>query len=113
MIIVEPGAFRTNFLGAYITSKSTANLVHYPAAKATFDKFNAFAGKQPGDTVKGAEAIVQVASGKGTRSPKVGKAMRLPLGPDCIARLEAKIKSMKDDLDGNRSVSEGTNSDDV
>ncbi|KAF2481560.1 hypothetical protein BDY17DRAFT_336368 [Neohortaea acidophila] len=113
VVIVEPGAFRTNFLGAYIRSKSTTNLVHYPAAQASFDKFDAWSGKQPGDTVKGAAAIVRVASGKGTNGPQVGKAMRLPLGNDCVARLEAKIKSMKDDLDGNRSLSESTNHDDL
>ena len=108
VLLVEPGAFRTNFLGAFKTN-SQANLQHYKPAQAAFKKFEEAAGKQPGDPVKAAAAIVEVVSGQGAAGHLKGKLHRLPLGPDCLGRMEAKLKSVSDDMEASRKVGESTN----
>ncbi|KXT10154.1 hypothetical protein AC579_9743 [Pseudocercospora musae] len=110
VLIVEPGAFRTNFLGAFITN-SKKTLDAYPAAKGTLDRFDEVNGKQPGDPVKGAEAIVQVAAGTGKAGHLKGKVQRLPLGPDCYKRFEEKGKKLKHDWEAVREVALSTDVD--
>ena len=95
-------------MGAYKTTHaSTAE--KFPAAKATLDKFVPFEGKQPGDPVKAASRIVEVISGKRMAGNLKGKVIRLPLGPDCVGRFEAKIKSLSNDLEAVREAAMSTN----
>ena len=65
VLIVEPGAFRTNFLGAFVRNEKGLN----PAYQGTpvdevLSKFQSADGEQPGDPVKGAKAIVEVVAAK-------------------------------------------------
>jgi NAD(P)-dependent dehydrogenase (short-subunit alcohol dehydrogenase family) len=102
VLVVEPGAFRTKFLAAFKVTNSTATLKAYGPVQTVLEKFSTWQGKQPGDPVKGAEAIVKtVASGQ--------YGLRMPLGPDCVQRYEVKVNSMKADLELVREVAMGTN----
>ena len=107
VLLVEPGAFRTNFLGAYV-GNSQKLLDQYQLVKETLDMLDRANGKQPGDPVKAARAIVEVVSGTGDAGHLKGKTLRLPLGEDCVARLEAKIKRLTDDLQTARTVAMAT-----
>lgn len=68
-------------------------------------------GKQKGDPVKGAERIVEAIVGKGVAGKVREQTLRMPLGPDCVARYEAKMASMKKDLDTVRDVAMSTDID--
>lgn len=107
VLLVEPGAFRTNFLSAFKTN-SLAHLGEYETAKMTAKVFNSFQGKQRGDPCKAAQCIVEAVSGQGKAGGLKGKVLRLPLGPDCVARLEGKIRSLTTDLEETRAVAEST-----
>lgn len=107
VLIVEPGAFRTNFLGAFkVNSKATLDL--YPAAKTIMNKFETWQGQQPGDPVKAAQRIVEAVTGQGFAGDLKGNVLRMPIGPDCVQRLEVKIKALSADLEKCRAVATST-----
>ena len=64
VVIIEPGAFRTNFLGAFKTN-SKANLERYSTASTTMKIFETFQGKQRGDPKKAAQRIFELVGGEG------------------------------------------------
>ncbi|KAL2214996.1 putative short chain oxidoreductase/dehydrogenase [Thermoascus aurantiacus ATCC 26904] len=108
VLLVEPGAFRTNFLGAFQS----------PAAGLTKDyegtvlddmlkTFHAANGKQPGDPVKAADRIIEVISGTGMGAGKT-HLLRLPLGPDCMNRARAKVESLSKNLDEMEAIALST-----
>jgi len=78
--IIEPGGFRTDFAGA-----STKITEGDPAYAETVGKTAAmqrdYDGKQPGDPVRAAQAIISVVSAK-------NPPLRLVLGSDAYARAE-------------------------
>jgi hypothetical protein len=61
---------------------------------------------QPGDPVKAAKAIVDLAE---LDDPP----LRIQLGSDAVARVEAKLDFMRDELERWRKVSQSTDHDDV
>jgi NAD(P)-dependent dehydrogenase (short-subunit alcohol dehydrogenase family) len=104
VLIVEPGALKTNFWSAWQTPKKSS-VEEYTAVKQTFAHFDDLASKgSPGDASKCASRIVEVVSGKGLAGTLKGKVLRLPLGSDCVGRLEAKIASLTADLEATREV---------
>ena len=107
ILIVEPGAFRTNFLSAFMSAKNQGH--HYPAAQAVIDRFAVMDGKQAGDPAKAAVRIVEAVTGGGMMGHPQGRALRMPLGSDCVGRYEAKIKAMSEDLERVREVAMSTN----
>lgn len=108
VLIVEPGAVQTKFWGAYQTPKKNS-VEQYTAVKKTFEHFDDFKEKgSPGDAVKCASRIVEAVSGKGMAGGLKGKVLRLPLGSDCVGRLEAKIDSLTRDLEAAREVGMST-----
>ena len=73
--------------------------------KETLEHFNDFGPDgPPGDASKCASRIVEAVSGKGLAGSLKGKVLRLPLGSDCVGRLEAKIASLSRDLEASREV---------
>lgn len=114
VLIVEPGAFRTNFLAAAQRNQTglSAPYVGGPV-NAVLDKFDTMEGTQTGDPVKAAARIFEVVTGDGKAGSLKGKVLRLPLGPDCVARIEAKIKNVSHDLESAREVALSTNCDDI
>lgn len=106
-LLVEPGAFRTNFLGAFVKN-SCAHLESFSTAAKTMEYFSTFAGKQKGDPAKAAERIVEAVDGQGMAGFLKGKVLRLPLGVDCLGRYEAKVKALAADLEMGREVAAST-----
>ena len=91
--IVEPGPFRTDFLTPESLKFAAQDVADYdarrPAMRASFEQRN---GKQAGDPVRLAEAIVALA---GEASPP----LRFTAGALAVAAMDAKVASLKAELD--------------
>ncbi|ANE52072.1 oxidoreductase [Flavisolibacter tropicus] len=96
--IVEPGPFRTQFAGTSIKmpQKRLEDYQHTPVG--TMYKYIQEAnGKQEGDPVKGARAIVDFVYSD-------NESLRLPLGQLALAGIKAKLQSVQKDLEANEAV---------
>lgn len=107
VLLVEPGAFRTQFATAVVQPKNPMGDI-YPAVKGVLDKFAVIHGTEIGDPSKGAARIVEAIDGVGMGGDLKGKVLRIPLGSDCITRWEKKIESEKADLATGRAVGYST-----
>ena len=103
--IVEPGYFRTDFLDASSLATEENVIADYEgtagAVRAHAVEVN---HAQPGDPVKAAAAIVDIAS---AAEPPV----HLLLGTDCVALVEAKIEDLEADIEAWRPLSTSTDHD--
>ena len=82
--VVEPGFFRTDFLDEQSLVKTSLELADYDETVGQMRVFAASANHaQPGDPQRLAEAILLLAD---AQQPP----LRLPLGSDAVARIEAK-----------------------
>jgi NAD(P)-dependent dehydrogenase (short-subunit alcohol dehydrogenase family) len=100
--VVEPGAFRTDFLAPTSIRFVDPTIDDYAAtAHAVLGRLQAADGRQPGDPRKAAAAILELA---GTANPP----LRLQLGADSVARVEAKLKLVAEELAQWRRLSEST-----
>ncbi|KAJ3544785.1 hypothetical protein NM208_g2866 [Fusarium decemcellulare] len=112
VLLVEPGAFRTNFLGASVKSDSSTEQAYKGSAvDEALKKFNAATGKQAGDPKKAVNIIFEVATGEGTAGHLKGNILRLPLGQDAFTRIQNKINAVQKDLDASREVGIATDLD--
>jgi hypothetical protein len=111
VLIAEPGIFRTNFLSAFITPEAgmTEDYAGTPIEEM-LHAFRANNGNQQGDPVKAAARILEVVSGTGMG---IGKEnlLRLPLGPDCYDRFQAKCDSLQENLLQMKEIAYSTNID--
>lgn len=108
VMLVEPGYFRTDFLDStslHVEQRVIADYADGPAGRmrSIAGEVN---GSQPGDPAKGARAIIDVVDSG--RAP-----LRLVLGNDTIAAVEAKIAHVQAELAEWRDVSASTDHDDV
>lgn len=113
---VEPGYFRTNFLGA-TTDGSPPSVVgpitdYHSITEPMQAGLNAYNGKHPGDAAKGSHFIIDAVLGEGWATGKE-LPVRLPLGPDAVATLEAKAKGNLKIVEEWREASSSTNHEDV
>ncbi|MDT7648004.1 MAG: hypothetical protein QOG57_4639 [Pseudonocardiales bacterium] len=100
--VVEPGAFRTDFLAPSSIRFVDPSIDDYAdTAHAMRGRLQAANGHQPGDPRKAAAAILEVA---GTPNPP----LRIQLGADSVARVEAKLKLVAEELAEWRELSEST-----
>jgi NAD(P)-dependent dehydrogenase (short-subunit alcohol dehydrogenase family) len=96
VLIVEPGAFRTALFGSAFRSMSPLPI--YEATVGGTRKYVAeSAGKQAGDPVKAARAII--ATVHADTAP-----LRLPLGPDAIEGIRAKLDRVAGDVGQTEAV---------
>jgi NAD(P)-dependent dehydrogenase (short-subunit alcohol dehydrogenase family) len=103
--IVEPGYFRTDFLDASSLGTEETVIADYEATAGAMRAHAADVNHaQPGDPIKAAAAIVDIAA---AAEPPV----HLLLGTDCVAAVEAKIADLKSDIDTWRAVSLSTDHD--
>lgn len=96
--IVQPGPFRTQFAGSSVKlagvrmdeykTTPVAQMYHY---------ISRIDGRQEGDPVKGAHAIVDFVHGE-------SKTLRLPLGKHSLDAIKAKLRAVQADLDANEQV---------
>jgi NAD(P)-dependent dehydrogenase (short-subunit alcohol dehydrogenase family) len=103
--VVEPGVFRTDFLDGSSLHHTRRTIEDYAeSAGRTRGWAEQTHHAQPGDPVKAAAAIVNLAQ---TEEPP----LRLQLGADCVARVEAELASVADELATWREVSLSTGHD--
>ncbi len=103
--IVEPGPFRTDFLSAGSIRFGAHAVADYderrPALRASFEQRD---GRQPGDPVRLAEALVRLA---GEAVPP----MRFAAGSIAVDAIQAKLVGMHSELAHWRPLSVGTDGD--
>jgi NAD(P)-dependent dehydrogenase (short-subunit alcohol dehydrogenase family) len=99
--LVEPGAFRTDFNGRSLIT--TDNLIaDYDEAIGGFREWvRDVDGKQPGDPAKAVTAMIQVVESE-------NPPLRLPLGEDSVRAIEAKLASVRAEVDTARDVAVNT-----
>ena len=99
---IEPGYFRTDFLGAVSLRMGQKTLADYTStAGAVRERAAAMNQRQPGDPDKLAEVVLNLADAPET-------PVRLPLGSDTIAAIEAKHRSDAAIIEAWRHVSLST-----
>lgn len=109
VLIVEPGVFRTNFLSAFVANeKGVGQDTPSGSFSKAMERWTAYNGKQSGDPEKGVEVIFQVVTGEGEFGKLKGSILRLPLGKDCLARIEGKMESIQKDVAVARAAASNT-----
>jgi NAD(P)-dependent dehydrogenase (short-subunit alcohol dehydrogenase family) len=99
LTIVEPGPFRTNFAGSSF-KHATVIIDDYSTSAGAFrERMKQVDGKQEGDPIKAAQAIIGITK---LDTPP----LRLPLGKIAIVSLTAKLESVQNDMDNFRDVAE-------
>ncbi|KAF2967403.1 hypothetical protein GQX73_g6154 [Xylaria multiplex] len=89
VLIVNPGAFRTNFLGQLQLSENPMPEDYKNSlVGTTIQKFADADGKQAGDPDKGIERIFEIVTGEGMAGKLKGKVLRLVLGEDAFTRMK-------------------------
>jgi NAD(P)-dependent dehydrogenase (short-subunit alcohol dehydrogenase family) len=100
--IVEPGPFRTDFLDDSSLGRAKTTIADYSAtAGAAREWADSSHNAQPGDPAKAAAAMVKIT--RVERPP-----LRLQLGRDCVAAVEAKLEHVKQELEQWRQLAEST-----
>lgn len=123
VLLVEPGAFRTNFLNSGVhTEKALSSAyaeANHPLAK-TYERFRQYKEHgPPGDPEKAARVMYETIVGNshgeenGEAGELKGKVLRLLLGSDAVSRMESKIGSLQSDLKTMRGVAVTTDADDA
>jgi len=92
VLIVEPGPFRTNWAGPSIKQSATRIEDYAETAGERRRQTGARSGKQPGDPVRGAQAIIDAAL---SDEPP----LRLLLGKMALELARKKLESMRGDFD--------------
>ncbi|WP_326578654.1 oxidoreductase [Actinacidiphila glaucinigra] len=105
VVIVEPGYFRTDFLDASSLHTEGRVIDDYAAtAGAVRDAVPGLNHGQPGDPVKGARAMIELAD---SGHPP----MRAQLGSDCAAAMDGKIAELRKETDAWRALALSTDHD--
>ena len=100
--LVEPGAFRTDFLSDRSIRDAAVEIPDYaPTAGAVRAALAKMAGKQSGDPLKGVAAIFQI-----TREPK--PPLHLVLGSDALRRTRDQQAQLAADMQRFEAVALGT-----
>lgn len=99
--LVEPSAFRTDFLSEHSIRRSAATLPDYAGtAGAARERLASIAGKQAGDPARAADAIIMAAD-----SPK--PPLHLVLGADAYHRTRQMLDAFSADLETWKATSIG------
>ncbi|NJM70810.1 MAG: SDR family oxidoreductase [Scytonema sp. RU_4_4] len=101
VIIVEPGAFRTDFNGRSLVLSDTQIEDYEPVVGGFRQWLQDMDGKQPGDPKKAALAMIQAVESD-------NPPLRLALGADAVNAIDAKLESVKAELDEWKKVAVDT-----
>lgn len=97
--IVNPGMFRTEFLTKESATYTNPSIEDYSGRRArNQDAYNAQNGKQAGDPVKLAEALIKI-------SDKVQPPRRFIAGSDAVSIAEHKIADLQDQINNYGDIS--------
>lgn len=109
VLIVEPGAFRTNFLASMVVGENgVGDAYKGSVVDQVLQKFQSADGKQPGDPEKAAQRLIDVVVGQGEAGHLHGQVLRLALGKDAYDRIVAKTDRLRKDLEICQSITFGT-----
>lgn len=98
VLIVNPGAFRTNFLGQMqVAEKPLPEDYKNGVVGAIINKFAAADGTQEGDPDKGVERIFEIVTGEGLAGELKGKVQRLVIGGDAFTRMKRNTEKLVHD----------------
>jgi len=100
VLIVEPSAFRTDWAGRSANETQHPIADYDATAGARHRMIRGYSGKQPGDPVRAAAAIVQA-----VEAPDA--PLRLMLGKAALAAGRAKVESLSRDFESCAAVAEG------
>jgi NADP-dependent 3-hydroxy acid dehydrogenase YdfG len=100
VLLVEPGPFRTDWAGRSANEAKETIADYHGTAGARRDIMRGYSGKQPGDPVRAAAAIVQAV--EAAEPP-----LRLLLGKLALAGARKKIEALRKDFDQWAAVTEG------
>ena len=99
--LVEPSGFRTEWAGGSAKDSSAHEIADYDAtAGATRRELRELSGKQPGDPVRAANAIIEV-----VESPN--PPLHLLLGKDALRLGREKVEALRGDFDAWEKVTVG------
>ena len=99
ILIVQPGAFRTNFLiGSTKTKIEMSEAYRGSPVEETLKYMDNLNGTQKGDSEKAAARIFEVVTGTGMGREFGGQHLRLPLGKDCLDRFETKMGALRENF---------------
>jgi NAD(P)-dependent dehydrogenase (short-subunit alcohol dehydrogenase family) len=102
VLIVEPGAFRTDFSGRSIRNAGRQVVAYFGTQAGEIGNMvGQYHGSEPGDPVKAVKAIIAAVE---TGAPP----LRLALGADAVAGIERKIGRLNQDLAAWRDTSLAT-----
>jgi NAD(P)-dependent dehydrogenase (short-subunit alcohol dehydrogenase family) len=91
--LVEPGAFRTDFLSAHSIRNAAGSIGAYAETSGKIVRhLHQIAGKQQGDPVLAARAIIEAVEAK-------EPPLHLVLGSDALRRARAKFQHFSDEVD--------------
>ena len=99
-MVVEPGPFRTDFLGRSGVEAKERIPDYEPTAGKTRDYFETQGGKQPGDPQRAVEAVVAAVSD--VKPPK-----HLLLGRSALKRFRKRLEEWNEELDRWQATTEG------
>ena len=88
MLIVEPGPFRTDWGGRSLKTPKRPIEAYAETAIARRNQIQAYSGQQPGDPVRGAEAIIATVE-------QSDPPLRLPLGNFAYDVMGAEIEGLR------------------
>ncbi len=95
--IVEPGPFRTDFIGRSLERVPTPLSAYEPTVGKFLNFLNQIEGQQPGDPVKAAKAIIQMVEAE-------DPPLRLVLGKYAYRKFRQKIEQLTAELNRWESV---------
>ena len=90
--IVEPSGFRTDWAGRSANERKNPIADYAPTAGQNLENIRAYSGKQPGDPVRAAAAIIEA-----VESPN--PPLHLLLGKAALKGARGKLESLKQDFD--------------
>jgi len=100
--VVAPGAFRTDFLSSHSIRKSApASDGYMDSVGRTLRRLDAMAGKQPGDPVRAAQALLALVD-------EEQPPLHLLLGSDALRRARETLDALIEEMDRWEEVTRGT-----
>ncbi|UBF30047.1 SDR family NAD(P)-dependent oxidoreductase (plasmid) [Kovacikia minuta CCNUW1] len=104
--IVEPGPFRTDFIGRSLVQAEHQMEEYQPTVGKFLHFLSTIEGKQPGDPVKAANTIIQVVESE-------NPPLRLVLGKYAYHKFREKIESLTQELDAWETLAANTDFEDA
>jgi hypothetical protein len=108
ILIVEPGAFRTNFLGqGAMQALPFSDAYKGTPVEQTAENFEKMNTNQIGDPEKGVKVMYEFILGEGVGKGKEHH-LRLPIGSDCYTRATKILKEKLDNIEDLKEVAHST-----